>query len=105
LASVAPHSLAVPGAKSFAKRHGLSQVEAVHAADGQVDAFEPLLAKVVGLVLTPRPVVLAVELRSQAGFGVEQVGYAEEATIEIKHRPVDQRPRQPGLLLLEHPQP
>ena len=77
MAPVAPHSLGMPRAKSFPKRHGLSQVEAVHPADGQVDAFELLLANVVGLVLTTLPVILAVELGGQARFGIEQVRDAE----------------------------
>ena len=83
----------------------MSHVQAVHPAYGQIDALQLLLANVVGLMLATSPVVPTVELRGQASFRIKQVRGAQEATVEVEYRVVYQRPRQPGLELVEDPEP
>jgi hypothetical protein len=64
-----------------------------------------LLANVVGLMLATSSVISAVELCGKAGCRIRQVRRAQEATVEVEHRLVHQRPRQAGPELVENPEP
>ncbi len=92
-------------AQSVDQGQSATKVEAVDPAHREVGLLEPLLAEIVLPVLVALPVVLAVELRDQSGIRIEEVGGSEEAPRWIEDGTIYQRPREPRLQHVEHPQP
>jgi hypothetical protein len=80
----------MPFAESLGKRDRIAQIKAVDPAHHQVRSLEQLLPQVVGPMLSPQPMVLAIGLGDQPGRWIKEVGDAEKSLVEIKDRPVDQ---------------
>jgi hypothetical protein len=70
------------------------QIERGHPHDRQTVGLEPLFPEVVGGMLAELPVLRPVVLEAEAGARFQQVDDAEEVSVEVEHRCVDQQGRQ-----------